>query len=241
MYSWLTDSHIWWIISKVIIVNLLLSFDNAVIIALAASEVPTQQRNIAVFLGVSIATAILVVLTPFAVYVLCYPYVRLIGGLLLMWIAVKLLLPENDGGEEISSSSTLFAALKTIALANLVRSIDNVMGVAAASDGHLLLLIIGLVASMPVLIYGSLATVALVDRFPLFMTLGAAFIGFLAGEMIVSDAVVEGWVEGHLHLPGWHTLVPILSAGLVVFYGKVGPHVMRPAATSITNKQNGSE
>jgi len=156
--------------------------------------------------------------------------VRLAGGLILMWIAVKLLLPEaNDGTNGLTGSSTLLSALKTIAAVNLVRSIDNIIGVAAAADGNLWLLLIGLVISMPVLCYGSVAIVALVERFRVLTILGAAFIGFLAGDMIASDAVVELWFAHHLHIPGWHTVVAAMSAVLVVVFGKARASMMLTA------------
>lgn len=231
MLAWLSDIQIWVGIFKVTAANLLLSFDNVIIIAMVASGLPTRQRKKAVFLGVALATAILLMLSPIGVCILSYPYLRFAGGLLLMWIAVKLLLPGADADGEMSTGrSTIWSALRAIAIANIVRSVDNVIGVAAAADGNLWLLVVGLVISMPVLSYGSVATVALVERFPVLTVLGAAFIGFLAGEMIASDAVVEMWAAHHVHMPGWHTAVAAVSAGLVVLSGKVGAHIMHPAA-----------
>lgn len=236
MIALLSDIQVWLGVLKVTAANLLLSFDNAIIIAMVASGLPIRQRKRAVYLGVALATAILLVLSPIGLYVLSYPYLRFCGGLLLMWIAVKLLLPsEND--EESTGRATIWSALQAIAIANLVRSVDNVIGVAAAADGSLWLLVLGLVLSMPVLIYGSVATVALVERFPVLTVLGAAFIGFLAGEMIASDAVVEMWAARHLHVPGWHTGIAAVSAGLVVLSGKIAARVMQPAAIPVSDKR----
>ena len=239
MFAWLTDIEMWWGIFKVTTANLLLSFDNAIIIALVASCLPVRQRKTAIFLGVVVATAILLALAPVGIYVLAYPYLRFGGGLLLMWIAVKLLLPEGGQGDtELAGPSTLSGALKAIAIANLIRSIDNVIGVAAAADGHIWLLVIGLILSMPVLIYGSVATVALVERFPSFSFIGAGFIGFLAGEMIASDAAVELWMQRHLHVPGWHTALAAMSAILVVLSGKLGARFMTPVAISVEKSRH---
>jgi YjbE family integral membrane protein len=240
MFAWLTDIGMWWGVFKVTSANLLLSFDNAIIIALVASCLPVRQRKTAIVLGVALATAILLVLAPVGIYVLAYPYLRFAGGLLLMWIAVKLLIPDDEGESELTGTSTLLGALKAIAIANVIRSIDNVLGVAAAADGNIWLLIVGLVISMPVLIYGSFATMALVERYPAFSILGAAFIGFLAGEMIASDAVVDLWVQRHVHVPGWHNVLAVMSAGLVVLLGKVLTYRMRPATVPVAEDQRHS-
>ncbi len=227
----------WVGVLKVTAANLLLSFDNAIMIALVASGVPAARRRKTVFLGVILATVILLLLAPVGIYLLSYPYLRFIGGLALMWIAIKLLLPPDGEGDRNSDArSTVLGALQAIAVANLVRSIDNVIGVAAAADGSLGLLVVGLVLSVPVLSYGSVAMVALVERFPALTVLGAAFIGFLAGQMIASDAVVEMWASHHLNVPGWHTVVAAMSAGLVVLLGKVTAHVMQPLAVPVKNR-----
>lgn len=237
MIALLSDIQVWLGVLKVTAANLLLSFDNAIIIAMVASGLPVRQRKRAIYLGVALATAILLVLSPIGIYVLSYPYLRFAGGLLLMWIAVKLLLPSENEDEGSSARSTIWSALQAIAIANIVRSIDNVIGVAAAADGNIWLLVLGLVLSTPVLIYGSVATVALVERFPVLTVLGAAFIGFLAGEMIASDAVVEMWAARHLHVPGWHTGIAAVSAGLVVLSGKIAARVMQPAAIPVSDKR----
>lgn len=238
MLNSLADFQLWLGVLKVTVANLLLSFDNAIIIALVASGLPVRQRKAAVFLGIALATLILLVLSPIGIYVLSYPYLRLIGGLLLMWIAMKLLLPAEDESNKLPAGrSTLLSALQAIAIANIVRSIDNVIGIAAAAEGNLWLLITGLVLSVPVLCHGSLAAVNLVERFPFLTTLGAAFIGFLAGDMIASDAVVELWASHHLHFPGWHNIVAAMAAAMVVLFGKIGARFVYPMTVPVRQRR----
>lgn len=237
MIDSLATVQLWLGVLKVTAANLLLSLDNAIIVALVASGLPVRQRKAAVFLGIGLATLMLLILSPLGIYVLSYPYLRLVGGILLMWIAMKLLLPaDEEGGQRPEVRSTLLSALQAIATANLVRSIDNVIGVAAAADGNVWLLIAGLVLSVPVLCYGSMATVALVERFPLLTIIGAAFIGFLAGEMIASDAVVELWASHHLRFPGWNNVVAVVAAAVVVLFGKLGAH-LHPMAVPIKRRE----
>ena len=145
----------WTGLLAIIWVNIILSGDNAVVIALAARSLPAHQQNKAVFWGAGAAVVLRIILTLFAVALLKYPYLKLIGGALLFWIAIKLLVPEDGAGEGIESSDNLFAAIKTILIADLVMSLDNVIAVAAVAKGSLLLLILGLAISIPLVIFGA--------------------------------------------------------------------------------------
>ena len=186
----------WVALGKIVWVNILLSGDNAVVIALAARSLPEHQRQKAVIAGSAAAIVMRVLLTLFAVELLHFPYLKLIGALLLFWIGVQLLLPEDEHGEGVESSSNLWGAVRTILVADLVMSLDNVIAVAAAAESgppesRLLLLIIGLGLSIPLIIFGSQLLMKVMSRYPIIITLGAALLGFVAGEMLVSDKAVD--------------------------------------------------
>jgi YjbE family integral membrane protein len=197
----ITEPTFWVALAKIIWVNILLSGDNAVVIALAARSLPDDQRKKAIFGGSAAAIALRIVLTIFAVQLLQYPYLKLIGALLLFWIGVQLLVPEDDGEDGIKSHSHLWSAIRTILVADLVMSLDNVIGVAAAADGgppesRILLLILGLGLSIPMIIFGSTMLLTVMEKFPVIITLGAALLGFVAGEMFVSDRALAPFFAG---------------------------------------------
>jgi YjbE family integral membrane protein len=194
----LSDAAFWIALGKIIWVNILLSGDNAVVIALAARSLPEEQRKKAVMLGSAAAIVLRVVLTLFAVELLHLPYLKIIGAVLLFWIGVQLLLPEHDNEDGVASSDNLFAAIRTILIADLVMSLDNVIAVAAAAESgppasRTLLLLIGLGMSIPLIIAGSQLLMKVMERYPIIITLGAALLGFVAGEMLVHDIAVEGF------------------------------------------------
>jgi YjbE family integral membrane protein len=180
---------------KIIGVNIILSGDNAVVIALAARSLPAKQQKQAVIWGSLAAIVMRVILTIFAVALLALPWLKLIGSLLLFWIGVKLLIPE-DGDENIQASDQLLAAIKTILIADLVMSLDNVIAVAAAAGGSYLLLILGLAISIPLVIFGATLLLKLMERFPVIITIGAGLIGWVAGEMLVADMALRNWFTG---------------------------------------------
>jgi YjbE family integral membrane protein len=180
---------------KIIGVNIILSGDNAVVIALAARSLPARQQKAAVLWGSGAAVAMRIVLTIFAVALLTLPWLKLVGSLLLFWIGVKLLVPE-DGGEDVDASDNLISAVKTILIADLVMSIDNVIAVAAAARGSYLLLVLGLAISIPLVIFGSTLLLHLMERWPVIITIGGGLLGFVAGEMLVTDPALKDWLAG---------------------------------------------
>ena len=180
---------------KIIGVNIILSGDNAVVIALAARSLPAKQQKQAVIWGSLAAIVMRVILTIFAVALLSLPWLKLVGSLLLFWIGVKLLIPEDDD-DNIQASDQLLAAIKTILIADLVMSLDNVIAVAAAAGGSYLLLILGLAISIPLVIFGATLLLKLMERFPVIITIGAGLIGWVAGEMLVADQALRGWFSG---------------------------------------------
>ena len=202
-------AHFWTGLLAIIWINIILSGDNAVVIALAARSLPKHQQGKAVFWGAGAAVALRIILTLIAVEALKWPYLKIIGGLLLFWIAVKLLIPEDDDAD-IESSDNLVQAIKTILIADLVMSLDNVIGVAAAAKGSTLLLVLGLVISIPLVIFGATVLMKLMERYPIIITIGAALIGYVAGEMPVTDPAVVKWFEANAH---WLIDFEVFAAG----------------------------
>jgi len=188
-------SQAFWIgLLKIIGVNIILSGDNAVVIALAARSLPVKQQKQAIFWGAGAAIVLRIILTLFAVALLTLPWLKLIGSLLLFWIGIKLLIPEEDEAD-IKASDQLLAAIKTILVADLVMSLDNVIAVAAAAGGSVVLLILGLAISIPLVIFGATMLIKLMERFPVIITIGAGLIGWVAGEMLVTDPALAGWMS----------------------------------------------
>jgi YjbE family integral membrane protein len=208
----------WTGLITIIWVNVILSGDNAVVIALAARSLPRAQQKKAVFWGAGAAVILRIILTLVAVELLKFPYLKFVGGALLFWIAVKLLVPEDEGGDNIESSSNLMTAIKTILIADLVMSLDNVIAVAAAAKGNDVLLVLGLAISIPLVIFGATILMKLMERWPVIITLGAAILGWVAGEMAVTDPVAIHWVEENAKYLDW--VAPAAGAVLVVAVGK---------------------
>jgi len=217
----LANASLWGAFFAIIFANILLSGDNAVVIAMAARSLPPEQQKKAVIWGSAAAIIMRVVLTVVAVQLLAVPYLKLIGGVLLLWIGVQLLVDSDEGGD-IKSHGTVGAAIRTILIADLVMSVDNVLAVAGAANRapeeyRLMLLIIGLALSIPLIIAGSTLLMKIMDRFPVIITLGAALLGWLAGEMFVSDKAAEAWF--HANIPQADFLVGGACAVLVVVVG----------------------
>jgi len=203
-------------LGQIIMINIVLSGDNAVVIALASRSLPPAQQRKAIIFGSVGAIVLRIVLTFFAIFLLTLPYLKLVGAVLLVWIGVGLL-KGGGGEEELEGHSNLVAAIKTIIVADLVMSLDNVIGVAAAAKGNVPLLVIGLVISIPMIIYGSTLILKLMARFPAIITIGAGLLGWVAGEMAVTDPSVAGWMASHQTL---HILAPVAGAVLVIALGK---------------------
>jgi YjbE family integral membrane protein len=211
-----SSPEFWIALSQIMLINIVLSGDNAVVIAMASRSLsPTHQKKAILFGSVG-AIVLRIVLTFFAVYLLSMPYLKLVGAALLLWIGVGLLKGE-DGEENLEGSSNLVTAIKTIIVADIVMSLDNVVGVAAAAKGDVLLLIVGLAVSIPLIIFGSAIILKLMTRFPIIITLGAGLLGWVAGDMALTDPVVTDFVSQRHAL---HNVVPALGAIGVVIIGK---------------------
>ena len=211
------DPALWTALAKIIGVNLVLSGDNAVVIALAARSLPHRQQKLAIFWGSGAAIVMRIVLTLFAVALLGLPALKLVGSVLLLWIGIKLLVPDEGNGG-IEASDNVWTAIRTILVADLVMSLDNVIAVAAAAGGQWLLMIIGLAISIPIVIFGATLLVKLMERFPVIVTIGAALIGYVAGEMAWEDKVIDGFTQAFPQ--GMKYLVGFIGAAMVVAFGK---------------------
>ena len=191
----------WAAIGQIILIDILLGGDNAVVIALACRNLPAKQRRLGIFWGAAGAIVLRVILITFAVALLNVPALKLIGGALLIWIGVKLIAPPaEDGHADIQASDKLWAAIKTIIVADLVMSFDNVIAIAGAAEhadpGHRTgLIIFGLLVSVPFIVYGSQLVLKLLDRFPVIVLLGGALLGWIAGGLMIGDVLVKD------HLP----------------------------------------
>lgn len=203
---------------SIIMINLLLSGDNALVIALASRALPKEQQKKAIFWGGAGAVGLRILLTLFAIILLQIPYLQFAGGLLLLWVAVKLMSGEHDSHEDIKAASTIWDAVKTILVADLVMSLDNVIAIAGVAKGHLGLLIVGLVISIPIILWGSRLIMALMERWPIIITAGAAFLGWTAGEMITGDQKVEQLLFAY---PWAHWVIPLSLAIFVIVVGKM--------------------
>ena len=188
----LADPFFWTALLKIIGVNIVLSGDNAVVIALAARTLPARQQKLAIRWGAGAAVVMRVVLTLFAVALLALPWLKLAGSALLLWIGIRLLVPgEDDSG--IHGGANLLLAIRTILVADVVMSLDNVIAVAAAAGDSWLLLGTGLAISVPLVVFGATFLVRVMERYPIVITLGAALIGFVAGEMAWEDRAIAPW------------------------------------------------
>lgn len=181
-----TSTAFWIAVGQIILIDLVLSGDNAVVIALACRNLPPELRRRGIFWGVLGAVVLRVTLTLFAAYVLDQPWLKLVGGLLLLWIGVKLLLPEEDD-QDIPGATRLGAAVRTIIVADFVMSLDNVVAVAGASHGSVVLLVFGLLVSIPLIMWSSQLIMVAMERIPAIVICGAALLGWVAGGMIVGD------------------------------------------------------
>jgi len=207
-----------WIgLMKIIWINIILSGDNAVVIALAARGLPALQQRQAVLFGSGAAVLLRIALTVVAVKLLTMPYLQIVGGVLLLYIGVQLLSDQGGGEGEEKVHGSLLAAIRTILIADLVMSLDNVIGVAAAAHGSMLLLVLGLAISIPMVVFGSTMMIRLMERFPVVVTLGAALIGWVGGETLANDTILANL----LHDQAWlHQASPLLGAALVLALGR---------------------
>ncbi|MFD2639379.1 TerC family protein [Piscibacillus salipiscarius] len=208
----------WDLLKAVLIIiglDLILGGDNAVVIAMASRNLPKHHQNKAIVLGTSLAILIRVSLAGIAIYLLTIPYVQLIGGLLLLYIAVKLL-TQNDDHVEVESSSTLIGAVKTIVIADLIMSFDNVLAIAAASNQNVVLIIFGLAVSVPIIIFGSKIILMIMNKYPVIVYAGASLIAYTSAELILKEERLESTFK---LIPNEHFILPLVFVMLVCLLG----------------------
>lgn len=214
----LTSTVFWVAVGQIILIDIVLSGDNAVVIALACRNLSAEQRKKGILWGVTGAVGLRVLLTAFAAMVMNLPWLKAIGAFLLIWIAVKLMLPEDEDGHDIESSEHLWGAVKTIVVADFVMSLDNVIAVAGAAHGSLPLLLFGLAVSIPLIVWSSQLILHWMERFPVIVLLGAGLLGYVAGQMLFTDHGVLALLPP---LPDWTAKVAgVVGALLVVVIGR---------------------
>ncbi len=216
-----SDVSFWMALGSIIVANILLSGDNAVVIALASRNLQPKQQKTAIFWGSAAAIILRVVLTITAVQLLSMPYLKMIGAILLLYIGVQLL-ADSDEDPEMKAESNIWGAIRTILIADLVMSLDNVIAVAAAAqkgpeETRLLLLIIGLGLSIPLIIFGSTMLLKVMERFPIVITLGAGLLGLLAGGMFVEDPAIKETIQ--VAMEDAHTTFEMVGVVFVVLLG----------------------
>jgi len=209
---------------KIIWINILLSGDNAIVIAMACRALPPRQRFWGIVLGAGAAVVLRIFFTVILQYVLELPWLRLVGGLLLLWIAIKLLIQDEPDEASIESSDNLWGAVRTVAIADIVMSLDNVLAIAAAARGNSWLIIFGLAVSIPLIVAGATLIMALLTRYPILVWAGAALLGWIAGELVMEDPISRPYLDalgagygfGH---KATETIMQVLCAGLVLAWG----------------------
>jgi YjbE family integral membrane protein len=184
----------WFAVGKIIWINVLLSGDNALVIAMACRGLHGRHRLWGMIIGAGIAVVLLIAFTGIVATLMALPYLKLVGGLALLFIAAKLLVPEDEG-DEIAAGTTLWHAIRIVVIADIVMSLDNVIAVAAAANGQFSLLILGLAISIPMIIAGAALIMLVLDRFPILIWLGAILLGWIAGDVIESDPAVQPWLH----------------------------------------------
>jgi YjbE family integral membrane protein len=224
----------WLAVGQIILIDILLGGDNAVVIALACRNLPAKQRKQGIIYGTIGAIVLRVILIAFALALLAIPYLKIVGAALLLWIGVQLMMPESDEDHNINPSDKLWNAVKTVIMADLVMSVDNVIAIAGAAQGagqqhQLPLVIFGLLVSIPIIVWGSQIVMKLMERFPIIITLGAMLLGWIAGQMIYTDPAMVGFrPEGKV----WEYTFAAVGAAIVFLVGQI---LQKKAAKKLPN------
>jgi YjbE family integral membrane protein len=238
-WSEMGQTGFWVALLKIMWINILLSGDNAVVIAMACRGLPHRQRVWGMILGAGVAVLLRVVFTIFVAALMLLPYLKIVGGLALFYIAAKLLVPEDEDHNETEAAEHLWRAVKIVAIADIIMSLDNVIAIAAAAQGNMALLVIGLAISIPLIVAGAALVMALLDRFPILIWAGAALLGWIVGEVIATDPVIQGYLEPKFGAEGFHYITlfcALVGAVLVLVVGgmwrraKLGAHAEKVSA-----------
>ncbi|MBM3545778.1 MAG: TerC family protein [Alphaproteobacteria bacterium] len=212
------DPAFWTALGQIIGINIILSGDNAVVIALACRNLPERYRNKAIVAGSAGAIILRIIFSVFVVELMSFPWLKLIGGVLLLWIGVKLIVPEGEHGDGIEGSGSLWGAIRTVVIADAVMSLDNVIAIAAAARGSFTLLVVGLAISIPLIIVGSQLILKILIKYPILVIAGGGLLGWIAGEVIAGDPALEPWVDANA---AWlHFWAKPIGAVVVIAIGK---------------------
>jgi len=221
-WSEIGQATFWVALLQIMWINILLSGDNAVVIAMACRGLPHRQRVWGMILGAGVAVLLRIVFTLFVAALMLLPWLKIVGGLALFYIAAKLLVPEESDESETEATEHLWRAVKIVAIADIIMSLDNVIAIAAAAKGNMALLVLGLAISIPLIVAGAALIMALLDRFPILVWAGAALLGWIVGEVIATDPVIQGYLEPRLGADGFHYVTrfaALLGAILVLIVG----------------------
>ena len=221
-WSEVGETTFWVALLKIMWINVLLSGDNAVVIAMACIGLPRRQRLWGMVLGAGVAVVLRIVFTVVIAQLMLLPYLKLIGGLALFYIAAKLLVPEDEDTTEVEAVEHLWRAVRIVAVADIVMSLDNVIAIAAAAEGNFALILIGLAISIPLIVAGAALIMALLDRYPILVWAGAALLGWIVGETIATDPAIQPRLEGRIGGEGFHYIMlfaALLGAILVLLVG----------------------
>lgn len=234
MLEWLGQMH-WGTVLQIVLIDVLLGGDNAVVIALACRRLEPRRRLQGILWGTAGAIALRVALIAFALTLLALPGLKIVGALLLFWIGVKLLLPGDDAHGRIQGARSVWAAVRTIIIADFVMSLDNVIAIAGAAhnaiaDHRLAYVVFGLTLSVPIIVWGSTLVLKLIDQYPLVVTLGAGLLGWIGGGMLITDTALAGWLDT---VRGPIRLIAEIAGALLVM--GLGIWLGRRAATARTS------
>ncbi len=218
MITLLLEAEFWTSLLTIIMIDLVLAGDNAVVIALASRSLPLEQRNKAIMWGTFGAVIIRILMTLVAVWLLKIPLLQAIGGLLLIYVAIKLLKNEGES-ENIKSGTSLMQAIQTIIIADVIMGVDNVLAIAGASHGNMLLVVLGLAISVPIVVWGSKWITAWMNRFPIIIYIGAGILAYTAGSMMVHDKIIQEHIISMASWLSW--VIPLLTIGIVLLSGKL--------------------
>ena len=216
-YEALSHADTWIALFQICVINVVLSGDNAVVIALACRDLPAKQQKQAFAIGAAGVVVLMTVLTAAAGYLLTLPYLEIVGSGLLLWIGIKLLSEESEQGD-VKVTTDFWSAVRIIIIADIVMSLDNVLGMAGAAKGHLGMLFVGMVITIPLILFGSALIMKLMNRFPIFITFGAGLLGWVAGEMAIADPSIEPMIASKS--PVIEYGAAIAGAALVVLVGR---------------------
>jgi len=217
-------AEFWLALAKIMWINILLSGDNAVVIAMACRGLPPRHRLWGMVLGAGVAVVLRILFTGVVASLMTLPYLKIAGGLALFYIAAKLLVPEDDDENEVQAVEHLWRAVRIVAVADIVMSLDNVIAIAAAAQGNFALILIGLAISIPLIVAGAALIMTLLERYPILVWAGAALLGWIVGEVIVTDPVIQTYLEPKLGAEGFHYVMlfaALIGAILVLLVGRM--------------------